>query len=37
MSWKENIAFMCDVEQMFLQFMVCPDQRDFFAIPVVGK
>ena len=25
---KETIAFMCDVEQMFLQFRVCPDQRD---------
>ena len=25
---KESIAFMCDVEQMFLQFRVCPDQRD---------
>ena len=26
---RENVAFMCDVEQMFLQFKVCPNQRDF--------
>ena len=26
---RENVAFMCDIEQMFFQFKVSPDQRDF--------
>ena len=27
---KERIAVSCDVEQMFHQFHVCPEDRDFF-------
>ena len=26
---KDYVPIMCDVEQMFFQFLVCPDDRDF--------